>query len=577
MKSKVDFLRERLLDILTNDEPLVVSLNGEWGVGKTYFWNQFVNNTPIRDKKTMIQKEICYVSLFGKNNIQDIRTEIILQISKKDEYIKKSKDWFSGIKSSIGFKDDDINLGLTGSMISSLLTLFSKKDFQNIIICFDDFERLSEDLNEKDILGLISEFKEQKNCKVVMIYNHNQIDEKSKLSDYKDKTIDYELNYLPTPKESYDLVKEKLNCFKSYPLEYFEKHNINNIRVIRRVINSLNDFLFIEDSLKGYSLLEKEVFENIIELSTINSMFHFRDFQKLKDYSFKQRMKNSSSYGNQEITINEKYEEYLKYINTGGSYFFISDITNCMIEYLNTSIVNKDKLIKIIEDKKRTHNGEEIRQKVFDLNDKFSFDMKYLTKDYIVDLFKILEENKSNILDCIGSNNFIYYIELLEELDPINQKKYHMFGVDVLKVKLDFFIENYTKIHGFDRDEFDRIQNFDENFETYVSTELEKKKDYRLSDIKEVIKLIDNPVKNRSWGEEPKLLSLLEKNVIRQYVLESQDFVGSCFSLIRFIGKDSDSDFQPFFKNFFDVLEELKSENDDFKIKVNKLLKYFVK
>ncbi len=62
-----------------------------------------------------------------------------------------------------------------GSAIIECLSFFEKKDFENIVICFDDFERLSNKLSLKDIFGLISEIKEQKNCHIVMIFNAGEL------------------------------------------------------------------------------------------------------------------------------------------------------------------------------------------------------------------------------------------------------------------------------------------------------------------------------------------------------------------------------------------------------------------
>jgi hypothetical protein len=68
-----------------------------------------------------------------------------------------------------------------------------KQDFKDIIVCFDDFERLSSSMELEEVLGLISELKEQKNCSVVMILNEDQLrDNKETLDKYKEKLIDYE-------------------------------------------------------------------------------------------------------------------------------------------------------------------------------------------------------------------------------------------------------------------------------------------------------------------------------------------------------------------------------------------------
>jgi hypothetical protein len=48
----------------------------------------------------------------------------------------------------------------------------------------------------KEVLGLISELKEQKNCSVVMILNEDELeDNKEALDKYKEKVVDYEFSY----------------------------------------------------------------------------------------------------------------------------------------------------------------------------------------------------------------------------------------------------------------------------------------------------------------------------------------------------------------------------------------------
>jgi Cdc6-like AAA superfamily ATPase len=163
-------LKEKLNNILKKDEPVVVSINGKWGVGKTYFWHQF--------KEQLTDKKVAYVSLFGKETISSIRTDIFLQvISKQQNNWRRFKGWyFKNIKISYG----GIGIGIT---------LPDKQDFKDIIVCFDDFERLSSLMELEEVLGLISELKEQKNCSVVMILNEDELrDNKETLDKYKEKS-----------------------------------------------------------------------------------------------------------------------------------------------------------------------------------------------------------------------------------------------------------------------------------------------------------------------------------------------------------------------------------------------------
>ncbi|OJA03817.1 P-loop NTPase fold protein, partial [Bathymodiolus thermophilus thioautotrophic gill symbiont] len=100
------------------DDAVVVSINGKWGVGKTYFWNEF--KYKLTDQKT------AYVSLFGKEKISDIRTDILLQVTSKGKHFAKN---LKVIK--LPYVDT-----------SALITLLDNKDFKDVIVCFDDFERL---------------------------------------------------------------------------------------------------------------------------------------------------------------------------------------------------------------------------------------------------------------------------------------------------------------------------------------------------------------------------------------------------------------------------------------------------
>ena len=42
--SEVDKVNGRLKDLFELDESFVIALNGEWGIGKTHFWNKFVEH-----------------------------------------------------------------------------------------------------------------------------------------------------------------------------------------------------------------------------------------------------------------------------------------------------------------------------------------------------------------------------------------------------------------------------------------------------------------------------------------------------------------------------------------------------
>jgi pantothenate kinase-related protein Tda10 len=44
-----------LKNILTKDNPVVISINGKWGVGKTYFWHKFKDELTSKNKEALTE------------------------------------------------------------------------------------------------------------------------------------------------------------------------------------------------------------------------------------------------------------------------------------------------------------------------------------------------------------------------------------------------------------------------------------------------------------------------------------------------------------------------------------------
>ena len=77
MSTTKENIEQRLMEILQRDNAVCVVLDGEWGVGKTTFWKNFSAKN--------FDKNSVYVSLFGKESIQEIKQEISLKILLQKE------------------------------------------------------------------------------------------------------------------------------------------------------------------------------------------------------------------------------------------------------------------------------------------------------------------------------------------------------------------------------------------------------------------------------------------------------------------------------------------------------------
>ena len=560
MKTTTIKVQERLKELLNANQSFGIALNGKWGVGKTFFWNKLIEDN-LSDRKT------AYISLFGVENIFDIERKIIFQISTKDRFITSAKDKIKDFKTTLGFKDEDTNFGITGSILSIGLSLFEKKDFENVIVCFDDFERISDKLKLKDVLGLISELKEQKKCTVVMILNKDELKEDD-LSKYKDKIVDYDFNYEPTVVESFGLIKDNLKTFEEYSLEYFQRHEINNIRIMKRVINALNDYACFEESLKDFKDIEKELVENILEISTINALKLSVDFENLSNYS----MKNCLDKKNREK--NEDYEKLLKYINYGYTgYFYMSDITYNLVDYVKTSIVDKQSLQKSIEERIEKQKYASVEKQIREFAHKARYDLNYPYNKYTLDLFTILEFNKNTITEIINADNFLFYINQLKEFDSKNIEKYKTFAIDILKKYLSIELIKERKPSWIERT-INNIKDFDTEITDYFNTLETSRNTGKVSLIEGVTDLMLNPIKNSSWGDEPSLLALVMEDDLEKYFYQDMNFMDNALIFLsNSISKYGD--FQIFRNKILNVMKKIsQTGNKDQQIKMNFFLEY---
>ena len=177
-----------LKDFITNNEhnDLIV-LSGDWGVGKTYFWNNIITSHIEKDKLV----KYSYVSLFGINSIERLKNAIIAnQVLLKDNIGNKIKKAFTFIRTN-ALKSPVIR-NYTGNLIDEII--FSS--LNKIIICFDDIERIGKELSIKDFIGIVTQLKETKNCKIIIILNEKSMEEKlDEFNKHIEKVIDIRLKF----------------------------------------------------------------------------------------------------------------------------------------------------------------------------------------------------------------------------------------------------------------------------------------------------------------------------------------------------------------------------------------------
>ncbi|HFZ5018942.1 TPA: P-loop NTPase fold protein [Campylobacter jejuni] len=153
---------DKIAEFLTSKSRVCLTINGPWGIGKTHLWKQV-------EEKINTDKKVVYIDLFGKESYKQILEEIVFKIHQN--YNKTVNVTSQIISKTINIK----SAGIININPDAIFSFLKKEDFNNIIVCFDNIERRSDNLSLKEILGLVNLLKEDKECSVVLILNKNEL------------------------------------------------------------------------------------------------------------------------------------------------------------------------------------------------------------------------------------------------------------------------------------------------------------------------------------------------------------------------------------------------------------------
>ena len=210
-------LVESILDYVRADyTDYAIMINGEWGSGKTYFWNH-----KIKDKIESLQLNgrkytTIYMSLYGISNLEEISKKIFIETTQlMDKNLKKYMD--SHHQTNI---PEYAKTGLDMANVFGVSKNGDKIDYERFfstddkVLCFDDLERANVDV--VDILGYINNFVEHDHIKTIIICNEKELATKFKSSNLEMKTfiatylLDKQGDLNKTDKPMVEKIREKI-------------------------------------------------------------------------------------------------------------------------------------------------------------------------------------------------------------------------------------------------------------------------------------------------------------------------------------------------------------------------------
>ena len=460
-------LVESILDYVRADyTDYAIMINGEWGSGKTYFWNNKIK--PKIDGMQFNGKRYStiYMSLYGISNLEEISKKIFIETTQlMDKNVKKHMD-ITGKYSIPEYAKTGLNMAnVFGANTGEKINYEKFFATDDKVLCFDDLERANVDVI--DILGYINNFVEHDHIKTIIICNEKELSTKLKNSNLEMKTfiatyildkqgklsneekpmverIQDEIEYVFDKANDYERIKEKLigETFEYRPefnyiingilmryendkelirflrentpyiINTFNKSGTRNLRILK---HSLNDFKKVFEMVnKYYPNTNYRVMQTML-IFTIAISFEIKAGKITKDKfvyiqnneEYKSTVISSKVFmDNRQFYIKEFDNNY--YYNFKAEYRFFKFIEM----YIRTRIFDTRKFKEDMEDIIKTVDTEKLPGYKRLLTEEFW----KISDDQFPEVIKDVLENikKGNIKLLDTTKLFIYFVYFIQ-------------------------------------------------------------------------------------------------------------------------------------------------------------------
>ncbi|EMN9542387.1 KAP family P-loop domain protein, partial [Acinetobacter baumannii] len=353
----------------------------------------------------VFNRKYAYVSLFGLESLSDLKTQIYSNIESYHSSIEIPK-WIKSLPSI--FKDTRITqLGINApvKLIDSLMFAQVK----DAIICFDDFERMSNKLDIKDVMGLANYLKLEKNCQIILILDEDktEAENKNKYGDYKEKLVDETIilnSVEPLIRENTKGIDEKLI---NLMIDFSEKLEIHNFRFFQKVIKLFRHFL--TELTKDIAYSTKEII-----LIRILQGYLIQDFPNF-EYSWDDCKYVTEKEREAWSPIKKKIYGKLQNI----SYSFNRE-DEWLIEFKKwfeqRDVINFSELSKLANSELISEENQNVRNKIWRIFEKrHNLELNEKDLEYIASL-------EPKYLGIEGFRNSAFMYEILRKYLPIEEK-----------------------------------------------------------------------------------------------------------------------------------------------------------
>lgn len=330
-------LQKRLMD-KNKAEGTVTLLSGPWGCGKTYLWVHDLL-PKLSGYKTVT------ISLFGLESIATLKTQLMNQCllqrakslgkGKVKEAMTSGKPLlWEGAKMLAKGADSFFGTNLLSKNFDPLQLVE-----ENLIVCFDDLERISDKVGLDEILGLANLLAEHKHCRVLLITNEEALltnkPNAETMWKYKERVVDYSLQVDADLESTFRLflnqyagkVKTRAYLADNQPLilqaMLASKHG--NLRTLKKCLQIIAEIVSFEKVTLDPSLIPSIVALQIEQAEGNLRDPDFYDFNEMVEFTMSKMIEQKKESGKQP---NERLQFHGKYFGNSEGYHFVRGIYN---------------------------------------------------------------------------------------------------------------------------------------------------------------------------------------------------------------------------------------------------------
>ncbi len=342
---------------------------------------------------------------------------------------KTNNELFS--KTMKGLSTAAQSLKLSKYVSTALIADIAESKFvENFLICIDDLERKEDSLTVSSILGYITTLTEEKGCKILLIYNDQNLEEEAskQLNEYREKVVDLEFTYQPSIEQNLSIVWKDGAPYTVRIV--FEILGLNNIRIMKRVQWTLNYF---KETVKEYSNLHHSFEKSAVILAILYHAYS-RDFEihEALDWNYMAALLPNSENGeNNDERDKERFSviEQLQYLPNKED--------RLIVDYLVNGFVDLDAEKMFLAHENEQRRLKDVNAELQEIWGRYNLNFVTSQEDFTKTLFEFTRENLDNLwlADIVQSITFIRTIDdKYQGLDELLEK-----SIDQYVEKLDPF------------------------------------------------------------------------------------------------------------------------------------------